>query len=131
MATCQLLSMAACQLLSIATCQLLLMAACQLLSIATCQLLQMATCQLLSMVTCQLLSMTTCPSQSIITNGSICSIARLLYGDMDGRGLGRRARQADRGSVVGATTAAAVADCKDWAFGSISSKGRWHFLLCK
>ena len=41
-------------------------------------------------------------------------MARLLYGDMDGRGLGRRARRADRGSVVGATTAAAVADCKDW-----------------
>jgi len=93
-----------------------------------CQLLSMTTCQLLSMTTCQLLSMTTWPSQSIITNGSICSMARLLYGDMDGRGVGRRARQADRGSVVGATTAAAVADCKDW---TISSKGQWHFLLCK
>src|SRR5271170_8006027 len=36
----------------------------------------------LSVATCQLLSVTTCPSQSIITNGSICSILRLLYRDM-------------------------------------------------
>src|SRR5271156_5333988 len=34
----------------------------------------------------RLLSMATCPSQSVITNGSICSMARLLYGDMGQQG---------------------------------------------
>jgi hypothetical protein len=55
-----------------------------LVNLSKSRLLSMTACQLLSMTTCQLLSMTTWPSQSIITNGSICSMARLLYGDMRG-----------------------------------------------
>src|SRR5207248_1771444 len=70
-----------------------------------------------------------CGLVAVSIYGSICSIARLLYGDMRRQGRGNRAGQADRGRVGGGATAAAVAECKERVLGLLSSKGRRRFLL--